>query len=196
MSPKQQRGEATVAQVLDAALRVYAADGEAGLTVGALTRASGVSTGSIYHHFGSLHGVFSALSLRWLGRLLEQLGTALLSAPDARSGIHAVVRAYLEFVRTEPEAALLLHSVSADREGMARTQEIRDSQEARLTPLALWITARTETGELAPLPAPLIESLVLGPVIGVARRWLTLGDVDLEEAARLLPDAVWRSVAP
>lgn len=46
------------------------------------------------------------------------------------------------------------------------------------------------------LPLPLIESLVLGPVIGVARRWLSgIGDVDLEEAVRVLPDRIWRSVS-
>jgi hypothetical protein len=36
--------------------------------------------------------------------------------------------------------------------------------------------------------------MVLGPVIGVSRRWLTLGDVDLDEAARVLPDRIWRSI--
>jgi len=61
---------------------------------------------------------------------------------------------------------------------------------------ALWIQPRFESGELAPLPLPLIESLVLGPVIGVARRWLSgVGDVDLEEAVRVLPDRIWRSVS-
>nr|MYU48508.1 TetR/AcrR family transcriptional regulator [Streptomyces sp. SID7803] len=33
MSPKQQRGEATAAQVLDCALELYAAHGEEGLTL-------------------------------------------------------------------------------------------------------------------------------------------------------------------
>jgi hypothetical protein len=42
----------------------------------------------------------------------------------------------------------------------------------------------------------LIESPALGPVVGVARRWLSgIDDVDLDEAARLLPDRIWRSLA-
>lgn len=195
MSPKQQRGEATVEQVMDAALSIYAASGEAGLTLGAITKASGVSSGSIYHHFGSLDGVFSALALRSLGQLLGTLGTALAQATQARSGIQAVVLAYLDFVQSHPEEAGLLHSVAADREGMARAGQIRDSQEARLAPIALWIHAHQESGELAKLSAPMIESLVLGPVVAVVRRWLTVGDIDLEEAARALPDHIWRSVS-
>lgn len=192
--PKQQRGEATVEQVLDAALRLYASSGEAGLTLGAITSTSSVSSGSIYHHFGSLDGVVAALALRSLEQLLKELGTALLQATDARSGIRAVVLAYLDFVRAHPDAARLVHSVTADRLGMARAREIRDTQEARLTPITLWIHAHQEAGELAQLPAPLIESLALGPVVAVVRRWLTVGDLDLDEAARELPDRIWRSV--
>ncbi|WP_405681079.1 TetR/AcrR family transcriptional regulator [Streptomyces sp. NBC_00868] len=194
MSPKQQRGEATVEQVLDAALCLYASSGEAGLTLGAITKASGVSSGSIYHHFGSLDGVVAVLAQRSLEQLLKTLVTALVQATDARSGIHAVVLAYLGFAQAHPDSARLLHSVTADREGMAHAREIRDSQEARLTPIALWIHAHQESGELAKLSTPVIESLVLGPVIGVVRRWLTVGDLDLEEAANALPEHIWRSV--
>jgi hypothetical protein len=80
--------------------------------------------------------------------------------------------------------------------GTARGNELRDTQEARLSAIAQWIQPRIESGELAPLPLPLIESLALGPVVGVARRWLSgIDDVDLDEAARLLPDRIWRSLA-
>ncbi|MEU3218867.1 TetR/AcrR family transcriptional regulator [Streptomyces sp. NPDC006971] len=195
MRPKQQRGEATVEQVLVAALRIYASEGEAGLTVGAITKASGVSSGSIYHHFGNLHGVIATLALRSVGRLLDALTTALEQATDARSGVRAVVRTYLDFAQAHPEVARLMHSVTADHELMTRTGQIRESQEARLTPIALWIHAHTKSGELADLPTPVIEALVLGPVVAVVRRWLTVGDIDLAEADRTLPDQIWRAVS-
>ncbi|MEU3651504.1 TetR/AcrR family transcriptional regulator [Streptomyces sp. NPDC032161] len=195
MRPKQQRGEATVEQVLEAALRIYASEGEAGLTVGAITKASGVSSGSVYHHFGNLHGVIATLALRSVGQLLDALTTALEQATDARSGVRAVVRTYLDFAQAHPEAARLMHSVTADHELMTRTGQIRESQEARLTPIALWIHAHTKSGELADLPTPVIEALVLGPVVAVVRRWLTVGDIDLAEAGRTLPDQIWRAVS-
>ncbi|MFD7919001.1 TetR/AcrR family transcriptional regulator [Streptomyces sp. NPDC059740] len=196
MSPKQQRGEATVEQVLAAAFRVYADAGEQGLTVSALTTASGVSPGSIYHHFGNLDGVLTALTLRWLNRLLGGLVAALSGAGTARDGVRAVVTAYLDFVRDHPDAARLLHSATADRFGMAHARQVRDSQEARLSPMAAWITDRVAAGELAPLGTPLLESLVLGPVVAVARRALAVGDVDLAEATRTLPDRIWRAISP
>ncbi|PBC62025.1 TetR family transcriptional regulator [Streptomyces sp. Tue6028] len=196
MSPKQHRGEVTADLLLDAALRVYAASGEQGLTVGAVTRESGVSLGSLYHHFGSLDGLRAALAQRWLGRLLDAMVTALRGAGTARSGIDALVRSYLAFVREHRDAALLLHSSAADRQSFAQGKELRDAQEARLSPFASWMSTHIESGEVAALPPALVESLVLGPVVAVARRWLSgIDDVDLDEAARVLPERIWRSVS-
>ncbi|MER5552193.1 TetR/AcrR family transcriptional regulator [Streptomyces sp. NPDC002793] len=195
MSPKQRRGEVTSDLLLEAALRVFVTSGEQGLTVNAVIQESGVSLGSLYHHFGSLDGLIGALSHRWLDRLLGELAKALQGADTARAGIAAAVRAYLAFVQEHRGPALLLHSPLADRKGMARGREVRDAQEARVSGVALWIQLHTDSGELAALPLPLIESLVLGPVVAVARRSLSgIDDVDLDEAARLLPERIWRSV--
>lgn len=196
MSPKQQRGEATADLLLDTALRVYAESGEQGLSVAAITRASGVSLGSLYHHFGSLDGLVAALTVRWVGRLLEVQVEAVSRTRTARSGIRALVRAYLDFIEENPDAARLVHSSLANRLTMTQGRQLRDTQEARLSPLAAWLQPRIEAGEIAPLPPALIESLMMGPVVAVARRWLSgIDDVDLAETARVLPDRIWLSVA-
>lgn len=196
MSRKQQRGEATVEQLLDAALRVYAETGEQGLTVAAITRTSGVSLGSLYHHFGSIDGLLDALVDRWLGHLLGETLAALEHTRTARTGIRALVRAYLGFVQEHRDAARLLHSAHADRRAVADGRRLRDAQEARVSSLVQWIQGYVERGELAPLEPPLIESLILGPVVGIARRWLSgIDDVDLDRAAVLLPERIWRAVA-
>ncbi|MFJ8747979.1 TetR/AcrR family transcriptional regulator [Streptomyces sp. NPDC102441] len=195
MSPKQHRGEVTSDQLLDAALRVFVTSGEEGLTVNAVIQDSGVSLGSLYHHFGSFDGLIATLRHRWLDRLLGELAEALRESGTAREGIAAAVRAYLAFVQEHHAPALLLHSPLADRKSMTRGREFRDSQEARVSEVGLWIRLHTDSGELAPLPVPLIESLVMGPVVAVARRSLSgVGDVDLDEAAHLLPEQIWRSV--
>ncbi|MGW7056134.1 hypothetical protein [Streptomyces sp. NPDC054887] len=54
-----------------------------------------------------------------------------------------------------------------------------------------------EAGEIAPLPAPVLEVLVMGPVEETARRWLaSTYDIDLDQAARILPDRILRSLQP
>jgi AcrR family transcriptional regulator len=196
MIRKQQRSQETVDRLLDAVLRVYAESGEQGLTVSAVTRASGVSLGSLYHHFGSIDGLVLAAEQRWLGRLLDELLTALLGAPSTREGIEAVVRAYLAFAQEHPDAARLVHSPYGDRRPTQGGQEQRDAQQARVSTFARWIQPRVESGELAPLPLPLFESLILGPIVAVARRRLSgIYDIDLGEAARILPERIWLSIS-
>ncbi|MFJ5260989.1 TetR/AcrR family transcriptional regulator [Streptomyces sp. NPDC088387] len=197
MSPKQQRGEETADRLLDAALQVYAESGEQGVTVSALTRASGVSLGSLYHHFGSVDGLMDVLLQRWLGRLLDELARTVGSSRTAANGIRALVRTYLAFIQEHPDAARLLHSSYADRLGMAQAKQLRDAQEARLSPLAAWVQQHIDSGELAPLPVPLVEALAMGPVVATARRWLSgIDDVELDEAVRVLPERIIRSLSP
>jgi AcrR family transcriptional regulator len=195
MSPKQHRGEVTADLLLDAALRLYAESGEQGVTVSAVTRVSGVSLGSLYHHFGSLDGLLTALTERWTARLLGELVAALTATTDARAGIRAVVETYMAFVRDHPGAAMLLHSPYADERMMPKARETRDRQAANVSAFAAWAQPHIASGTLAPLSQPLLETLILGPVVALARRWLAgIRDVDLEEAARVLPDRIWRSV--
>jgi len=52
-------------------------------------------------------------------------------------------------------------------------------------------------GEIAPLPGDVLAVLVLGPVGEAARRWLAgTYDMDLGQAARMLPQRIRRSLAP
>ncbi|MFI1075069.1 hypothetical protein [Streptomyces puniciscabiei] len=65
-----------------------------------------------------------------------------------------------------------------------------------MSPLAQWAGRYVGAGDLAPLPVPLLESLILGPVVAAVRRWLSgVDDVDLDQAAVLLPERIWRAVA-
>ncbi|MFF0433519.1 TetR/AcrR family transcriptional regulator [Streptomyces sp. NPDC004327] len=192
---KQSRGEATVERLLTAALEVFAASGQAGFTVNAVTKASGVSLGSLYHHFGSFDGLAAAL----YGHCLGQTYTAALASVDrsrtARTGIRAFVTTYLRFIQENPAVARYLHgsayssylAVDADR---ARGVE-PDHFPRVVDHLRHWV----DSGEIAPLPGPLLEVLVVGPVAVAAHRWLaTPEDIDLNQAARILSDRIWASI--
>lgn len=194
---KQQRGEATVDQLLTAALRVYATSGQQGFTVSAVVKASGVSLGSLYHHFGSFDGLAAALYIRCMGELFDEMVGALERSRTARTGIRAFVHAYLRFTKERRDAALFLHASAYSGYLAVHAEEIRVAKEAKLAPMAQWMGARMLKGEIAPVPPAVIEVLVIGPPCEAARRWLSdTYDVDLDEVARYLPDAIWRSLRP
>lgn len=197
MSPKQQRGEATVDRLLTAALEVYASSGQQGFTVNAVTEASGVSLGSLYHHFGSFDGLAAALYTRCMQELFDELTAAVTRTRTARTGVRALVRAYLRFTEERPDAALFIHASAYSGYLVAHADRIRAAKAVMLGGIVDWMRPRIEAGEILPIPEPLVEALVIGPVAETARRWLSSTyDIDLAQAARILPDRIWRSLRP
>ncbi|NBE50282.1 TetR/AcrR family transcriptional regulator [Streptomyces boluensis] len=194
---KQRRGAATVDRALTAALRVFAESGQQGFTVTAVTEAGGVSLGSLYHHFGSFDGLAAHLYLRCLGQLCDSMLDALSHARTPRTGIRALVHAYLRFTVEHRDVALFLHASAYSGHLAAHAEEIRAFKAERYGAVAAWLGPHIEAGRIEPLSTPVLEVLVMGPVEEAARRWLSSTyDLDLDEAARVLPDRIWRSVRP
>lgn len=197
MSPKQQRGEATVERLLDAALEVYSSVGQPGFTVQAVTARSGVSLGSLYHHFGSFEGLAAALYTRCMEQLCRDVITALERSRTARTGVRALVESYLRFTEERPDVALFIHVSSHSAYLASHADQIQAAREPMREAIAGWLRPRVESGEVAPIPPELIEVLVIGPLTEAARRWLSSTyDMDMRQAARVLPDRVWRSLRP
>ncbi|WP_113699413.1 TetR/AcrR family transcriptional regulator [Nonomuraea lactucae] len=197
MSPKHQGTDATRARLLDDALRVHAAQGPDGFNMTAVIKESGVSSGSLYHHFGSFDGLAAALYARCMGRLLDTLLDALEPLDDARRGVEAVVRAYLRFTREQRDAAMFVHASAYATFLPAHASVITAQKEPRMVRLLAWLRPHLDNGDVAALPIPLIEMLLIGPAAETARRWLA-GDptIDLTEAERALPPRIWCSLAP
>ncbi|MEV7618231.1 TetR/AcrR family transcriptional regulator [Streptomyces sp. NPDC089799] len=194
---KQQRGEATIDQLLTAALRVYAEKGQQGFTVSAVTKESGVSLGSLYHHFGHFDGLAAALYIRCMERLFEELTVSLRRTRTARTGLRALVHAYFRFTREQRDAALFLHASAYSGYLAGHAEEIQAAKHVQVAPLMEWLGDRIARGEIAPLPVPLVEIMVMGPITEAARRWLSSTYcIDIDEAARHLPDSIWRSLSP
>ncbi|MDK0521239.1 TetR/AcrR family transcriptional regulator [Streptomyces sp. ML-6] len=194
---KQQRGEVTVDRLLTAALEVYATSGRPGFTVTAVTEASGVSLGSLYHHFGSFDGLAAALYIRCMEQLFDEMTAALNRARTARTGVRALIVAYLRFTEEHPDAALFLHASAHSGYLATHADEIRTAKAAKLAVISEWMTPRVLAGEIAPMPVPILEVLVMGPVAEAAHRWLAhTYDMDLAQAARILPDRIWRTLRP
>ncbi|GAA0472930.1 TetR/AcrR family transcriptional regulator [Streptomyces stramineus] len=176
---------------------MYAASGPQGFTVNAVTAASGVSFGSLYHHFGSFDGLAAALYTRCLGQLFDELTAALTRSRTARTGVRALVAAYLRFTEERADVALFLHASAYSGYLTSHAEQISAARTVMLRGIVDWMRARMEAGDIVPTPEPLIEALVIGPVAETAHRWLsTTYDIDLAEAARILPERIWRSLRP
>ena len=197
MAARQSRGEETARRILDAALALYAQEGQAGFTVHAITAKSGASLGSVYHHFKSIDGLAAALYADCMDRLLERLVRALEAARSPRAGVMAFTRAYLAFAETDADAARFIHGAPYGGFLASHAAHIAAAKRPHMDRILGWVRNHAANGALAAIPEPLFEMLVVGPVAEVTRRVLTgAPGIDLTEAARVLPERIWQSVRP
>lgn len=192
---KQARGHQTVERVLDVALEAVSMGGVHTLTISTLSAASGVSVGSLYHHFGARDGVLIALYRRCLTSMLHAICDAVLARTSARDGITALVRAYIQWVRQSPQQARVIYAIGHSDLARARSSEL-DAISRRLTaPLFAWLQPHVQSGALMSLPATLFETIVIGPASETCRRILAgTPGYSFAEAEALLPPLAWRAL--
>lgn len=97
-------------QILDAVERLAVRSGPAAVTIRAVSDATGVSNGALYHAFGSRAGLVGRAWLRAGHRFLSAQGELIDTAPEG-DGVAAVVAAAeapVVFAESYPESSQLL----------------------------------------------------------------------------------------
>jgi AcrR family transcriptional regulator len=90
------RGEATRAQLITIATRLFAEHGYEGTSIEAVLREAGVSRGSLYHHFAGKEALYEAV--------VEDVETkvgmqTLAAAGDATGPVDALRKGFIEWIR-------------------------------------------------------------------------------------------------
>lgn len=185
------------AAVLAAALDLLTQRGYEATTVEAIRKASGVSIGSIYHHFGGKEGIAAALYLDALRDYQAGFLAALQGRHGARTGIEAAVRFDVDWIAANPDAARLLLADREARAAAAATDDLRATNRAFFSAVQAWMAPRAARGEIRRLDPDLFEALVLGPSHAYARHHLAgRATTPLATARRALAAAAWAAVAP
>ena len=180
-------------QVLETALRLFSEKGYFNTSVHDIRRESGVSVGSIYHHFQNKEGVAKALFESILERLHQLVEEAETAHPDTQGRCRAVVEQL--FLLAEEQPRVLAFALSAKhREFMPDEPPICSSRPfGRMREL---VRAGIEAGELRGIdPAVAAAALFGGPLRMIQLR---LDGVEERPLPGLLDEVwgcAWRSVA-
>jgi AcrR family transcriptional regulator len=172
--------------LLDAALQLVSEGGLDAVTIAALTERSGMSNGSIYHHFGSRAGVFAQLYADSYARCVAAMLPALDSGPAAVV-VRTLTLHYLDWVVSNPSRARFLYAAPDHADPSVK--------QAEFAPVLAWFLDRMASGELRSVPPWALEPVVMGPAHESVRRFL-LGVFDLGEAREIIADAVWAVLKP
>lgn len=183
----------TQERVLSVASTLAEERGFDALSIADLTHASGVSNGSIYHHFGSKEGVRAALLLDAVKDYQERLLAVLDEHPrDARGGVLDAVASHLRWTEEHArDARLLIEHRDTLAAGPGRDR-LHKLNRHFLKRTSAWLQVQADAGRSARVPVDTAHAIVFAPAQEISRLWLT-GRLKVSPAtyADVLGDAAW-----
>jgi len=108
--PLQQRAEATVTFILEAAAHIFRTHGLRGATTNRIAERAGVSIGSLYQYFPNKEALLVALMERHIAETMRALGETLATTGNAtpRDRVAGLVRCLLDIHMEDPELHRIL----------------------------------------------------------------------------------------
>ncbi|MEM7330807.1 MAG: TetR/AcrR family transcriptional regulator [Chloroflexota bacterium] len=182
-------------KILDATLLLFSENGLSQLRIAEISKRSGASIGSIYHHFKDREGVIYALYHDSFVDCFEQLRQSILEETDAESGIKRFVVSYLQWVFENPAQASFIYAASQEEILRRHQDELHAFKSQFYLDIFSWMSPFIQSGELLALPPWAYDAIIMGPAHEFSRRWLGgLRDLSMEEAQSIIADAVWRAI--
>lgn len=202
--PKPQaRSRAKKREILSKALQCFAVHGLEHTTIDMIRAQTGVSVGSLYHHFGNKDAIASAVFIEGMRdfsqRALEYLDQVAASgdmaSDKAEQLIKALVYANVDWISANPEWAQFVfhHRRSVGQAGASAT--LSRDVESFYTKLAGILGPYVDSGHIRKLPTQLYGAFISGPVHDYARHWLAgRYDVPLQHVREELAEGAWRAL--
>ncbi|WP_298726372.1 TetR/AcrR family transcriptional regulator [uncultured Ferrovibrio sp.] len=196
-SLRETRASHSRRRALEAALALVDAQGVAAMTIEEVRKRSGVSIGSLYHHFRSREGLLAGLYQDLLARYRAVLSAELLRCDGARALVEGFVRTHIAWAAANQAAARFLMEYRHDPAIVAASEaELQSSTAEFIRPILARLKPAMTAGEVRDLPAELLLSLVFGPVQAWLKLWLN-GHSGLkpDAAAERLIELIWAALA-
>ncbi|MBF0481372.1 MAG: TetR/AcrR family transcriptional regulator [Desulfovibrionaceae bacterium] len=102
MKNEREKNTPPAERILVAAMEVFAAQGFAGGTMEAIASRAGVNKAAIYYHVGGKAALYETVLRRFFGRTADVLEAAVDGAPDAASGMSALIASVSAQFRDNP----------------------------------------------------------------------------------------------
>lgn len=188
-------------RILEATLDVFLDVGESGTFIQEVCRRSGVSVGTLYHHFGSKDQLIATLHYALLDDYQSGAGPILAADPPAEAGVRDTVAYHVRWLVGHPRPAMfLLQQPFAGYRSDQVPRALVAENEAFLDTVHGWLDRRMEDGQLRRLPFDVVVALLIGPLHNWVRAQLFLDPGRAArrapEAAGVLADGAWRSLRP
>lgn len=158
------KGEEKRQELLNAAEKLFCAQGYEGTSVQDILTAAGMSKGGFYHHFASKEDVMKALCIRRAERAAAFTAQILSEAATPMARINAVLYGFMPLRRGETAFMAMLLPVIGTAEGRAVAMAYQDALEESFLPMLTAEVAAAAAVEVVCPPVKDMERIILGVV--------------------------------
>jgi AcrR family transcriptional regulator len=144
MNKNVERGQATRAHLVEVATRLFAAHGYDGTSIEAVLVGSGVSRGSLYHHFPGKDALFWAVMEEVGARISGPVAEAMRDAPDPVAALRAGCLAWIRLAGDPVVQQIML----IDAPAVLGWQRWRELDENSLGEIRAAVTYAAEAGSI------------------------------------------------
>jgi AcrR family transcriptional regulator len=165
MNKNVERGQATRAHLIDVATRLFTERGYDGTSIEAVLAESGVSRGSLYHHFPGKDALFWAVLEGVAVRVGGQLAAATRDIQDPVAALRAECLAWIRLASDPVVQQTALIDAPAVL-GWQRWREL--DEQGSLGPIRAVLAHAAETGQIEPRHVDTFAHIVLAATYEVA----------------------------
>ena len=179
------------AQLLDAALEVFVAQGYHAAAMDDIAERAGVSKPVLYQHFPGKLELYLALLDQSCDTLIEACKKALASTDDNKQRVNATVHVFYDYVASAQGAFRLVFESDLTNESPVRERVDRVTRDCAE---AIAEVIHEDTG-LSDEQSRLLAVSLVGMAQVSARFWLdTDGSISQQDAATLVSGLAWRGI--
>lgn len=170
----QSRSEETRSRVIEAAWELFSRNGLEGVSVQDISTKSGVSNGSIFHHFGSKNGVALEVYLRERGTYWTAVLEALEAAGDEPlDALGAAACAALAYQEKHIRRHIFMIECASSDWVKEHAADVRALNQTFIDRFTAWGAPHLKSGALKAMDPELYAAFVFGPTQWLARAWST-----------------------
>lgn len=185
----------TKQKILSGALTCFIEHGVEATRIADIRRASGISVGSIYHHFGNKDAIVVALFLSGMRDHSQRQEMALAGVDSAEEGVKTIVRCYIDWITDNPDWARFVFRYRSLVENSDLAERNEAHKRSHFKRLKAWFEPYIRAGDIRKLPVEVYHSLIIGPSQDFALRWLR-GETKsaLSDYREIYAESAWLSV--
>jgi len=186
MSAAIKSGRNIPQEILEVAIHLFTKQGYFNTSVPDIVREAGVSTGSIYHHFGDKEGIAKALFEMLVARMENEFNDIERQHETTQARCRAVIELLFRITEEEPEVMTYMLFVK-HKEFMSGVAPICSSKPFRQ--MREMIANGIKNGEVRPMD----DMVAAASVFGGALRMISLRlDGVLQQSLEGYLDEIWR----